>query len=174
MFTGTDITFCLSSASNRLPQPLAGGQTGRSAQGRSSRVSQLHLPSLPTRSKHRSQSIPRASRDNPPRKLPVPGRGGGTGRREAGPASRDVPRISGGSNSVNSNTLTTRQSSSARTNTRSTTTFSRGSTDPHVPVCSPVSPRPLSVTCTWTFRVQSCPCSSPNSLKEQPEQLLPE
>lgn len=87
-----DVTSCLSSASNHLPQQ-------QQTLSRSSRVSQLHLPVLPSRHgvKHLSLPVTRASRDNSAHQLPAPGgRGGGTGRREAVTAPRDTktsPRL---------------------------------------------------------------------------------
>lgn len=85
-----------SAASNHLPQQPAGRKT---ADGRSSKLSMIHLPSIPTRSRHPSAAVARANRDNVPDRGPLSGRGGGTGRREAVPPSRDAPRASGGSSS---------------------------------------------------------------------------
>ncbi|KAM9835994.1 von Willebrand factor D and EGF domain-containing protein [Aulostomus maculatus] len=98
-------------AFNLLPHQQTAGKSSRSPH-LSSRVSQLHLPALPTRHsiKHLSLSVTRANRDNAPRQGPVSGRGGGTGRREAVTiASRVVTRTS-------TNTLThiSRQSADVR------------------------------------------------------------
>lgn len=87
-------------------------KTSRFQHGRSAKISQLHLPSLPTRSKHLSMSVTRMNRDNAPRQVPASGRGGGTGRREAVTPSRDGPRKSVTSHQVKSNTVLTRQSGS--------------------------------------------------------------
>ncbi|XP_073318213.1 von Willebrand factor D and EGF domain-containing protein [Pagrus major] len=118
-------------ASNHLPQQQTVIKTSRSAQGSSSKVSQLHLPNLPTRHsiKHLSLSVTRANRDNTPQQVPASGRGGGTGRREAVTASRDFPRTS-----ISANTYITRQGVNLRTYARSSTTFSREFTVPHVTV----------------------------------------
>lgn len=87
-----------SSASNHLPPPqqLAGRKT---AGGRSSRLSMLHLPSVPARSKHPSQAGARANGDEDPGRAPASGRGGGTGRREAVAPSREAARTSAASSS---------------------------------------------------------------------------
>ncbi|XP_032362363.1 von Willebrand factor D and EGF domain-containing protein [Etheostoma spectabile] len=108
-------------ASNHLPQQQTVGKTGRSPQGSSGQVSQLHLPNLPTRHgiKHLSWSVTRANRENAPRQVASSGRGGGTERREAVTvASRDVPRTSVGA--LHSANLR----SDATTYTRSSTTIS--------------------------------------------------
>ncbi|XP_074520455.1 von Willebrand factor D and EGF domain-containing protein [Halichoeres trimaculatus] len=78
-------------ASNHLPLQQTVAKTSRSP---FSKVSQLHLPILPPRhaTKHLSAPVTRASRDNSPRQLPAPGRGGGTLRREAVTAPRESPR----------------------------------------------------------------------------------
>lgn len=134
----TDVTSCLSSASNHLPQQQTLGKTGRSPLGSSSKVSQLHLPHLPTRHaiKHLSLAVTRANGGNTPRQVPASGRGGGTGRREAVTASRDVPRTPVSSLLVTTNAHTTRQSanlrSDARTYARSSATISRDFRVPHV------------------------------------------
>ncbi|XP_069019839.1 von Willebrand factor D and EGF domain-containing protein [Embiotoca jacksoni] len=95
-------------ASNHLPQQQTLGKSSRPSHGGSSKVSQLHLPHLPTRHgiKHMSSSsITRTHRDNAPRPAPASGRGGGTGRREAlAAASGDVPRTSAGVLRVTANT----------------------------------------------------------------------
>ncbi|XP_049426100.1 von Willebrand factor D and EGF domain-containing protein isoform X1 [Epinephelus fuscoguttatus] len=124
-------------ASNHLPQQQTVSKTGRSPYGSSSKVSQLHLPNLPTRHgiKHLSWSVTRANRDNAPRQVPSSGRGGGTGRREAVTVgSRDVPRTSVGA----LNTHITHHGSNLRTDarayTRSSTTVSREFTVPQVTV----------------------------------------
>ncbi|CAJ1087684.1 von Willebrand factor D and EGF domain-containing protein [Xyrichtys novacula] len=124
-------------ASNHLPQQQTVGKTSRSSYGSSSKVSQLHLPNLPSRHgiKHLSLAVTRASRDNSPRQAPAPGRGGGTGRREA---SGDVPRSSVSALHVTANTYTTHQRvnlrSDLRTYPRSSVTISRDFTVPHVTV----------------------------------------
>ncbi|XP_068165646.1 von Willebrand factor D and EGF domain-containing protein isoform X2 [Antennarius striatus] len=79
-------------ASNHLPQQRPAGKTNRQPPGRSSKVSQLHLPNLPIR--HLSLPSARANRDNTPRQVPPSRRGGGTGRREAVTPSKDVARTS--------------------------------------------------------------------------------
>ncbi|XP_036946841.1 von Willebrand factor D and EGF domain-containing protein isoform X2 [Acanthopagrus latus] len=118
-------------ASNHLPQQQTVVKTSRVAHGSSSKVSQLHLPNLPTRHgvKHLSPSVTRANRDSTPQQVPASGRGGGTGRREAVTASRDFPRTS-----ISANTYVTRQNVNLRTYARSSTTFSRELTVPHVTV----------------------------------------
>ncbi|XP_029306710.1 LOW QUALITY PROTEIN: von Willebrand factor D and EGF domain-containing protein [Cottoperca gobio] len=72
-------------ASNHLLQQQTLSKANRSPHGSSSKVSQLHLPHLPSRHgiKHLSWSVTRANRDNAARQAPAAGRGGGTGRREA-------------------------------------------------------------------------------------------
>ncbi|XP_059183978.1 von Willebrand factor D and EGF domain-containing protein [Centropristis striata] len=113
-------------ASNHLPQQQTVGKTSRQTHGHSSKVSQLHLPNLPTRHgvKHLSWSVTRANRDNAPRQVPASGRGGGTGRREAvTAAARDVPRTS-------ASHVTTHH----RSYTRSSTTVSRDFMVAHVTV----------------------------------------
>ncbi|XP_054480085.1 von Willebrand factor D and EGF domain-containing protein [Anoplopoma fimbria] len=124
-------------ASNHLPQQQTLGKTVRSSQGSSGKVSQLHLPILPSRHgiKHLSWSVTRANRDQ----VPTSGRGGGTGRREAVTvASRDVPRTSISALHVTANTHITRHGASlrtdARTYARSSTTISRDFMVPHVTV----------------------------------------
>ncbi|XP_038577895.1 von Willebrand factor D and EGF domain-containing protein isoform X2 [Micropterus salmoides] len=116
-------------ASNHLSQQQQVGKASRSPQGSSSKVSQIHLPSLPTRHgiKHLSLSVTSANRDNTQRQVPVSGRGGGTGRREAVTvAARDVPRTSVSALHV---THITRQRanlrSDDRTNVRSSMTISQ-------------------------------------------------
>uniref|UniRef100_UPI0037E70201 von Willebrand factor D and EGF domain-containing protein n=1 Tax=Semicossyphus pulcher TaxID=241346 RepID=UPI0037E70201 len=127
-------------ASNHLPQQQTVGKNSRSPHGSSSKVSQLHLPILPSRHgiKHLSLPVTRSSRDNSPRQVPASGRGGGTGRREAVTAFRDVPRSSISTFYLNANTHTSRQSpeirSDARTYARSSVTISRDFTVPHVTV----------------------------------------
>ncbi|XP_067439212.1 von Willebrand factor D and EGF domain-containing protein isoform X2 [Thunnus thynnus] len=128
-------------ASNHLHQQQTVSKSSRSPHGSSSKVSQLHLPALPTRHgiKHLSASVTRANRDNAPRQAPASGRGGGTGRREAVTVtSRDVPRTSVGALHFSANTHITRQSSNlrsdARTYGRSSITTSRESAAPHVTV----------------------------------------
>ncbi|XP_075951060.1 von Willebrand factor D and EGF domain-containing protein [Anarhichas minor] len=114
-------------ASNHLPQQQTLGKTIRSPQGSSSKVSQLHLPNLPSRHgiKHLSWAVTRENRDNAPRQVPTSGRGGGTGRREAITVSRDVPRTSIGALHVTANTHNTRHSTNLRTYSRSSTAISR-------------------------------------------------
>ncbi|XP_068575499.1 von Willebrand factor D and EGF domain-containing protein [Cebidichthys violaceus] len=122
-------------ASNHLPQQQTLGKTVRSPHGSSSKVSQLHLPNLPSRHgiKHLSWAVTRASRDNAPRQVPASGRGGGTGRREAVTvASRDVPRTSIGALHVTAHTHITRHSTHLRTHGRSSTAISRDFKGPHV------------------------------------------
>ncbi|XP_037617334.1 von Willebrand factor D and EGF domain-containing protein isoform X1 [Sebastes umbrosus] len=128
-------------ASNHLPQQQTLGKTSRSQHGSSSKVSQLHLPNLPSRHgiKHLSWSVTRANRDNAPHQVPASGRGGGTGRREAVTvALRDIPRTSNSALHVTANTHIPRHSanlrSDARTYTRSSTTISRDFMVPHVTV----------------------------------------
>lgn len=82
----SDVTSCLSPASNHLPQQQTAGKTSSS-----SKVSQLHLPHLASRhsikhlsSSSSSSSITRANQI--PRQLPSRG---GTGRREAVTVPRD-------------------------------------------------------------------------------------
>ncbi|KAM6958041.1 von Willebrand factor D and EGF domain-containing protein [Tautogolabrus adspersus] len=108
-------------ASNHLPQQQTIGKTSRSPYGGSGKVSQLHLPNLPSRHgvKHLSLSVTRASRDNSSRQVPASGRGGGTGRREAVTASRHVPRTSISAFHVTANTHTARHSADIRLDTRS-------------------------------------------------------
>lgn len=121
----------VSSASNHLHQQQTLVKTSRSPNvSSSSKVSQLHLPSLPTRHGIKHLSVTRANRDNVPRQLPASGRGGGTGRREAVTAASRA--------STGANAHITRQS--ARTHGRSSITASRESVAPHVTV-SKVSPR---------------------------------
>ncbi|XP_042369030.1 LOW QUALITY PROTEIN: von Willebrand factor D and EGF domain-containing protein [Plectropomus leopardus] len=120
-------------ASNHLPQPQIGGKTSRSPHASSSKVSQLHLPNLPTRHgiRHLSWPVTRANRDNTPRQVLASGREGGTGRREAVTvASRDVPLTSAGA----LGTHVTRHSgrADARTYGRSSTTIARDFTSSHV------------------------------------------
>ncbi|XP_034408211.1 von Willebrand factor D and EGF domain-containing protein isoform X2 [Cyclopterus lumpus] len=119
-------------ASNHLPQQQSFGKTIRS-----SRVSQLHLPHLPSRHgiKHLSWPITGAHRDHA--QVSTSGRGGGTGRREAViAASKDVPSTSVSALRVTANTHGHRHSTSlrwdARTHGRSSTTISRDFTVPHV------------------------------------------
>lgn len=85
-----------SSASNQLPPQLAGRRRG---DGRSSKLSMIHLPSIPSRSKHPSWAVAGANPDHNPGRAPVSGRGGGTGRREALAPSRDAAGTSAGSSS---------------------------------------------------------------------------
>ncbi|KAM7365746.1 hypothetical protein PAMP_016658 [Pampus punctatissimus] len=120
-------------ASNHLHQQQTVGKTNRSPHAGSSKVSQLHLPALPTRHgiKHLSMSVTKANQGHAPRQAPASGKGGGTGRREAvTAASRDGPLHS------SANTHITRQSanvrSDAKTYGRSSITTSRESVAPHV------------------------------------------
>lgn len=120
----------LPSASNHLHQQQTVGKSSRSPHGSSSKVSQLHLPVLPPRHgiKHQSSSVTRA---NAPHHTSAPGRGGGTGRREAVTvASRDVPRTSAHHISTFHVTHFTRPS--ARADARPSFTPSRAA--PHVTV----------------------------------------
>ncbi|XP_023151416.2 von Willebrand factor D and EGF domain-containing protein isoform X1 [Amphiprion ocellaris] len=120
-------------ASNHLPQQQTLGKSSRSPHTSSSKISQLHLPSLPSRHgiKHLSSSVTRTNRDNAPRQPPASGRGGGTGRREAvTSASRDVPRTSIGAHRVTANTHITQQRMYART----IITASREFVVPHVTI----------------------------------------
>ncbi|XP_034465210.1 von Willebrand factor D and EGF domain-containing protein isoform X3 [Hippoglossus hippoglossus] len=115
-------------ASNHLPQQQAAGKTSRSSHGSISKVSQLHLPNLPSRHsiKHLSSlSVTRQNQDNTPRQVPASGRGGGTGRREAVTASRDVTKTSASALHVTANTHNTRQSANPRSEakTYATTRF---------------------------------------------------
>uniref|UniRef100_UPI003AABE1F2 von Willebrand factor D and EGF domain-containing protein n=1 Tax=Centroberyx gerrardi TaxID=166262 RepID=UPI003AABE1F2 len=119
-------------ASNHLPQQQTLGKTSRSTHGSNNKVSQLHLPVLPARHgiKHLSSSVTRASRGDAPRSAPPPGRGGGTGRREAvTAASRNVPRSSIGGLHLTTNSHITRQSPNprpdAKTYARTSITTSR-------------------------------------------------
>lgn len=114
----------LPSASNHLPQQQQQQQaivkSGRFLHASGSKIPLLHLPVLPARSKHPTSSISRANRDNIGRQAPAPGRGGGTGRREALPAPRGGPRAF-----TTSNGFTVRQSSVPTQ--QGTTTFTRSS-----------------------------------------------
>ncbi|XP_053272795.1 von Willebrand factor D and EGF domain-containing protein [Pleuronectes platessa] len=104
-------------ASNHLPQQQTDGKTSRSSHGSISKVSQLHLPNLPSRHgiKHLSSlTATRQNQDDTPRQVPLSGRGGGTGRREAVPASRGVTRTSASALHVTANTPNSRQSANPR------------------------------------------------------------
>ncbi|XP_019957821.2 von Willebrand factor D and EGF domain-containing protein [Paralichthys olivaceus] len=105
-------------ASNHLPQQQTVSKTSRSSHGSISKVSQLHLPNLPTRHsiKHLSSlTFTRPNQDNTPRQVSASGRGGGTGRREAVTASREVTKTSAGAIHVTTNT---RQSANPRSDTK--------------------------------------------------------
>ncbi|KAG7503824.1 von Willebrand factor D and EGF domain-containing protein-like [Solea senegalensis] len=109
-------------ASNHLPQQRTAGTISRSPHASGSKVSQLHLPNLPGRHgiKHLSTLVaPRPSQHHaPPHPGPASGRGGGTGRREAVTAYRDVTRTPGSPALSAANTHVTRQSASARAEAR--------------------------------------------------------
>lgn len=94
---GTDLTSCLSSASNVLPEQQMFGKSSRYLHVSKAKPSQLHihLPSFPSRQSIRRPLLSVATQDNPPRQHLSSQRGGGTGRREAvSSSSRDTPRTS--------------------------------------------------------------------------------
>ncbi|XP_039998529.1 von Willebrand factor D and EGF domain-containing protein isoform X3 [Xiphias gladius] len=107
-------------ASNHLPQQQTVGKTSRSPHGSGSKVSQLHLPNLPTRHgiRHLSLSVTRPNQDNAPRQVPASGRGGGTGRREAVSATRDVTKTPVSTLNVTANTHVSHQSANPRSDVR--------------------------------------------------------
>uniref|UniRef100_A0A8D3AQ72 Si:ch211-246m6.5 n=1 Tax=Scophthalmus maximus TaxID=52904 RepID=A0A8D3AQ72_SCOMX len=115
-------------ASNHLPQQQTEGKTSRSPHGIGSKVSQLHLPNLPSRHgiKHLSSlSVTRPHQEKAlPRQVPATGRGGGTGRREAMTASRDVTKTSLSTVHVSANTHVARQSANSRSDARTLATTS--------------------------------------------------
>ncbi|KAG7235396.1 hypothetical protein INR49_002707 [Caranx melampygus] len=124
-------------ASNHLPHQQTASKTSRSPYGGGSKVSQLHLPNLPSRHsiKHLSLSITRANQDNAPRRVSAPGREGGTGRREAVTASRSVITHQ-----------STNSRSDARTHERLSFTTSRGVVVSKQSEAPLVSTTPLKVT----------------------------
>lgn len=75
-------------ASNQLPQQLI---SRRVLVGRSRKLSMIHLPSFPGRSRHQG--------DQNPGRAPLSDQGDRSGRREAIPPSRDAARTSAGSRS---------------------------------------------------------------------------
>ncbi|XP_056157554.1 von Willebrand factor D and EGF domain-containing protein [Lampris incognitus] len=104
--------------SNHLPQQQTLGKSSRSPNGGGgSKVSQLHLPPLPPRHgiKHLSSSVTRASHLRPGL---TPGRGGGTGRREAVTATADVSKLSTATLRLTTDAHVIRQSVKPRTNAR--------------------------------------------------------
>ncbi|XP_023282731.1 von Willebrand factor D and EGF domain-containing protein-like [Seriola lalandi dorsalis] len=127
-------------ASNHLPRQQTVSKTGRSPHGGGSKVSQLHLPDLPSRHaiKHLSLSVTRPNQDNAPRQVSASGRGGGTGRREAVTASRVVTKTLVSPLHVTANTHiihhSTNSRSDARTHARTSITASREFVVPHATV----------------------------------------
>ncbi|XP_024917956.1 von Willebrand factor D and EGF domain-containing protein isoform X5 [Cynoglossus semilaevis] len=82
-------------AFNHVPQQHTDGKNSQLPHGRSSKVSQVHLPILPNRHSFKHLSSLSVLRPNPPNQVSASGRGGGTGRREAVTAIRAVTRTPG-------------------------------------------------------------------------------
>ncbi|KAM3585407.1 uncharacterized protein V6R79_017039 [Siganus canaliculatus] len=119
-------------ASSHLSQQQTAAKSSRYPHFSTSKVSQLHLPNVPTRNVIKHLSVTRLNRPSSPHQVHPSGRGGGTGRREAVTQSRDVTRASVTTQHITHQSTSLRLDS--RTYPRSSMTPSRDSAVPHVTV----------------------------------------